>query len=357
MKQRATRADVAGKAGVSKTTVTYVMSDRYDIAIPEQTRERVRAAARQLGYRPHAAARALASGRSNSGAVAFPERIGAHYAHVLQAFERHTNAHGYHLFASTIGHVSIKNVLPDLWSLLTSLTDGIILVDMPGSFRPYIDEMLPSIKPLVSMGVFTVPSMDSVEIDLTAGTDAALAHLLAAAPGRIAYFGPCGTEMGLESANTAFAGDPRPVAYCRSMEKAGRPIEVIEGYPAGRQTSMEALRAHLSRHGCPDALFCFNDEIAISACRALREMGRRVPQDVLVVGCDGSEEGEYGCPSLSTVAQPLETICDLAWKLIQARLADPDTPRQHASVDAEFVIRESSSYSSDRYHSQEGTIS
>src|SRR5689334_12980137 len=138
MRRRPTRADVADKAGVSKTTVTYVLSERHDIAIPETTRERVRAVARQLGYRPHAAAQALASGRTHTVMVAFPIRIYPHYAHVLQTFERHTNAHGYHMMASTVGHLNLENVLPDLWSLLSNMTDGIILVDMPGAFRPYI---------------------------------------------------------------------------------------------------------------------------------------------------------------------------------------------------------------------------
>ena len=343
MKPRSTRADVASLAGVSKTTVTYVLGERYDVAIPEPTRERVRAVARQLGYRPHAAARALASGRTNSITVAFPERIGAHYAHVLQAFERHTNAHGYHMIASTIGHVNIENVLPDLWSLLSSLTDGVILVDMPASFRPYIDEMLPSIKPIVSMGVFTVPTMDSVEVRLGSGTGAALAHLLATNPRRCAFFGPSRTGGSSDSANIVFEGDPRPAVYLEAMRQADRPVEIIEGYPGGREASMEALHAHIARHGCPDALFCFNDEIAISACRALRERGLHVPDDVRVVGCDGSEEGEYACPSLSSVVQPLDNMCAMAWQFMATRLTDPSAPRQHATVDVEFVIRRSSS--------------
>ncbi|MGI4789281.1 MAG: LacI family DNA-binding transcriptional regulator [Janthinobacterium lividum] len=342
MKERATRADVASKAGVSKTTVTYVLGDRYDIAIPEPTRERVRIAAHQLGYRPHAAARALASGRTESITVAFPERIGAHYAHVLQAFERHTNAHGYHMIASTIGHLNIENVLPDLWALLSNLTDGVILVDMPGSFKPYIDEILPNAKPIVSMGVFTMPSMDSVEVCLEHAADAALAHLLNSGASRLAFFGPGSAEGTSSSVNTAYAGDPRPAAYQKAMQQAGLRPEMIEGDPASRLANRESLLAYAARYGCPDALFCFNDEIAISACRALRELGLRVPDDVLVVGCDGSEESEYAFPSLSTIAQPLDQMCDLAWTFMTRRLAEPSLPRQHAAVDAEFLVRGSS---------------
>jgi DNA-binding LacI/PurR family transcriptional regulator len=344
MKQRSTREDVATKAGVSKTTVTYVLGDRYDVAITEPTRSRVRQAAAQLGYRPHAAARALASGRTNSITVAFPERIGAHYAHVLQAFEAHTNAQGYHMVASTIGHIKVDNALPDLFELLGNLTDGVILVDMPHDFIPDIDEMLPDIKPIVSMGVFTNPKLDCVEVNIGDATKMALDHLLGTSgkSARIAFFGPHSPEGDITVTNKAYEGDPRFTTYHKAMSSTGRPLEFIEGFPSNRHASLNAINRHIADHGCPDSIFCFNDEIAISALRALREAGRRVPEDVIVVGCDGSEEGEYACPSLSTIVQPIETMCDNAWKLMMDRLKNSNAPRKHVTVEANFVIRDSS---------------
>jgi DNA-binding LacI/PurR family transcriptional regulator len=344
MLRRPTRADVADKAGVSKTTVTYVLGNRYDIAIPETTRERVQAVARQLGYRPHVVAQALAHGRTNTVAVAFPVRIIAHYARVLQSFEQHTNANGYHMMASTVGHLSLHNVRPDLSALLNNLTDGLILVDMPGAFRPYIAELLPAEKPIVSVGIFTVSGIDCVEVNLTRGAITAMEHLLAASPGRIALFGPglANREAGVETFAEEGMVDPRLFAYRHVMEQSGRPLEVISGHPTNRRASMEALHAYIARHGCPDALFCFNDEMAVSALRALRETGRRVPDDVLLIGCDGSEESEYVDPPLSTIAQPIDTMCALAWECMLNRLENPDAPRQQMSVDAELVIRGSS---------------
>lgn len=344
VRRRATRADVATQAGVSKTTVTYVLDDRRDIAIPETTRERVRTAARLLGYQPNAAAQALALGRSRTVTFAFPIRIGAHYAHVLQAFEHHTNAHGYHMIASSVGHLSMANVGPDVSSLLSNMTDGIILVDMPGVFRPSLENVLPHNKPIVSMGVFTVPSIDCVEVDLDLGAQAAMQHLLASDARRIAFFGP-GNDVEdrvVETFAPVGTIDPRPAAYCQAMEAADRAIEIIGGHPGNRRASMEALQDYVSRQGCPDALFCFNDELAISAHRALREMGYRIPQDVLLVGCDGSEESEYVDPPLSTIMQPIDAMCALAWEFMTNRLADPELPRQHATVTADLVIRRSS---------------
>lgn len=343
--KRATRADVAVKAGVSKTTVTYALGNRYEFAIPEETRDRVRVAAKQLGYFPHPIAQALTSGRTNSITVAFPGRIGAHYSRVLQAFERDTNAQGYHMIASTVGHVSDDNVALDLHELMSNLTDGIVLVDMPDLFQSSIDTLLPSAKPIVSMGVFTVPGIDGIQVDLQKGTRAALRHLLDTAPKRLAFFGPSladGSSPPRAGAQVTFAGDARPTAYREAMTTAGRPWEEIAGHPSDRKANMESLWAHIAAFGCPDALFCFNDDIAISACRALREKNYRIPQDVLVVGCDGSEEAEYASPALTTIVQPIDRMCALAWDFLAKRLQSPGGPQQHVTMDAELVIRASS---------------
>lgn len=344
MKPRPTRADVAEKAGVSKTTVTYVLSDRQDIAIPEITRERVRNAAHQLGYQPHAAAKALASGRTQTVTIALPIRICAHYAHLLQVFERHTNAHDYHMMASTIGHLSVRNVRPDFCALLNNLTDGVILVDTPWAFVPAIETCLPASKPIVSVGAFTVPSIDCVELDLAGGAQAAMAHLLTSGVERIAFFGPGIEEEPrvVETFAPSGGADPRFQIYLDVMRSANKPHELISGSISNRLTSRDALHNYISRHGCPDALFCFNDELAISAHRTLREMKYRIPEDVLLVGCDGSEEGEYIEPTLSTIVQPVDQLCSLAWEFMMNRLENPELPRQHTVVAAELVVRGSS---------------
>jgi LacI family transcriptional regulator len=171
-----------------------------------------------------------------------------------------------------------------------------------------------------------------------------MAHLLSADPKRFAFFGPGIRDKGVVLDTFAAQGemDPRVFAYCRAMKDAGRPFEIIAGNPESRSSSRDALKAYIAEHGHPDAIFCFNDEMAVGANRALREIGLRVPDDVLLVGCDGTEEGEYMNPSLSTVVQPIDRICSKAWEVIEKRLNAPDSPRQRVVVNAEFVLRESS---------------
>lgn len=344
MKQRPTRSDVAARAGVSKTTVTYVLGDNYNIAIPEPTRERVRKAAAELGYRPSAVARALVSGRTNSIAIAFPGGIGTHDTRVLRAFDRHANAHGCHMMASTIGHISFDNVLPDLWSVISGPNDGVILVDMNEAFRPLVEQVLPAAKPIVSMGAFPAPQLDCVQVDLEAGARAAIAHLLESNPARVAIQGFWRSHDAeqLASGEVTRPVDPRFLAYVRCMHDAGRPLEFIGLDYRNRREGIERFKEYIAANGCPDAIFCYNDEEGIIAHRALRELGKRLPEDVLLIGCDGIEECESVEPQLSTIVQPIDLMCERAWDLLQARLADPGRPLTHELLPAELVIRRSS---------------
>jgi LacI family transcriptional regulator len=276
--------------------------------------------------------------------VAFYNTIVAHYARVLQAFERRTNAHGYHMIASTIGHISLRNVLPDMYSILNHPNDGVILVDLPRTFRPYIKQLLPLPKPVVAMGIYDVPDVDTVEIDLRAGAAAAMAHLLGSEPKRLAFFGLDSADEAASIMRRAASGEgePRAIEYVAALTAAGLPPEVIAGTGGGRRKNGEALTAYVAAHGCPDAIFCYDDEHAIAAHHALRKMGYRLPQDVLLVGCDGNDECEYLEPALSTIVQPIEAMCEAAWEFMAARLANPTAPRQHVRLSAQLVVRESS---------------
>lgn len=346
MNRRPTRSDVAARAGVSKTTVTYVLGDNYKIAIPETTRERVRQAARDLGYRPSAIAQALVSGRTNSIAIGFPEGIGPYYAGVLRAFERHTHAHGYRMIASSIGHIDPeKNTLTDLWSLVSGPNDGVILVDMSEASRSSLDAILPAVKPIVSMGTFSISAIDCVQVDLRPGSEAAMAHLIASGRPRIGLYGGVGPEYtdAMIEWTRQGAADPRSGSYCRVVLASGRRCELMASLRGTRRESMDSFQAYVAEHGCPGGIFCFNDEAAICAHRALREMGYRLPQDVLLVGCDGSEECESMDPQISTIVQPVDAMCAKAWDFLAARLKDPASPPQHALLTPELVVRASSS--------------
>ena len=345
MKRRPTQADVARLANVSKATVGFALSDRYDIGIPEATRQRVKKAAEEIGYRPNLAARALVSGRTNTITIAFPGAIESYHARVLQVFERITNAHGYHLIATTIGHIAPANALPDLWDLINAPNDAVVLVDVFDRYRPYVDELVPASKPIVAMGIVDLPGVDSVEVDLSLAAAAACDHLFQPGKEHVVFLGvnrPNDEVSGLIERSLAGDADPRCVAYCRAAAARGVPPRMIAGNDWERAATIESLQLYVEDNGCPDALICTNDVIAIRAHGALRRMGYRIPQDIRILGCDGIEVSEDLDPALSTIVQPVDAMCAHAWDFLEARLASPDIPRQHVRLSAELAIRASS---------------
>lgn len=93
--------------------------------------------------------------------------------------------------------------------------------------------------------------------------------------------------------------------------------------------------------GCPDGLFCTNDEAAIHVYAALQALGKRIPEDVMLFGCDGMPYMACFAPPLSSIAPPLEEIAALAWQFLRARIEKPDLPLQQATLDARLIVRRS----------------
>ena len=99
---------------------------------------------------------------------------------------------------------------------------------------------------------------------------------------------------------------------------------------------------YIREHGCPEAIFCRNDHMALGAYRALRDHGKRVPEDVAIVGCDGIPEAKYLDAPLTTIEQPLAEMCALGWKFLKQRIENPELPQQAAVLMSDLVVRKSS---------------
>ncbi|RYG64317.1 LacI family transcriptional regulator, partial [bacterium] len=130
--------------------------------------------------------------------------------------------------------------------------------------------------------------------------------------------------------------------YLAFLEKVGRPEEIIDlntSVPA--EERVQSIKNYITRHGCPDAILCQNDEGAIHTYQAVTGLGYRIPEDVLLVGCDGLPFLEYFGTPLSTIALPMEEICETASRFLQNRMAESDIPIQRAVVPAHLVVRKS----------------
>jgi LacI family transcriptional regulator len=126
------------------------------------------------------------------------------------------------------------------------------------------------------------------------------------------------------------------------MLAAGLETELIPLAIASRDSAREATVAHVRVHGCPDAFLCRNDDLAIGTYRAMCDLGKRVGEDVLLVGCDGVEVTRFmPCP-VSTIFLPVPQMCRLAWEFMENRLANPAAEIQQATLTAKLEVRESS---------------
>lgn len=334
VKGRPTRKDVANLANVSGTTVSRVLGGRSDESISPRARERVLKAARELGYTPNSAAKALRSGRSGLIGFWMCLEYSLYRSGVLAAMRS--------VLAQTEYALAVTDVDEDLaWHhsidrALRVPTEGVIAFDASTAAHEFLKDsnrLAPNL-PFVSMGAFWVEGRSYVAVDLRAGAVEAVQHLISGGRRRIAYLVP---------ENTWFvnAGD-RHDGYQDAMREAGlepRVIPVADD-PAIR---VAAIAAALAAGPMPDALLCFYDDMAVDALPAIESLGLKPGADIALVGFNGQAGlDRLSCP-ISTVRQPIEQMCALAFEFLEAQIDDPMAELRQAVLKPELVIRASSS--------------
>lgn len=327
---RRTRDEVARIAGVSTATVSRVLSGRGPAPVSEELRERVLKAADQIGYRPNSIARALVTGKTHLVAMwaqdcftPYYSLIGRHIAQ--QGIRRH-----YQVLVNSRQHY-----VDDQHQALFSLpwhVDGVLVCDIESQASP-VASLYDAHTPRVSLGVFHTAAQDFVGIDLYQSTVDAIHHLLSPGCRRIAY---------MRNNEATRARDPRTRAYEDALHEAGLEAEPIAVPNQQRPTARQAVVEYVRERGLPEAIYCINDDIALGCYRGLRDLGVRIPDDVALVGCDGLSELEYLETPISTIAQPLEAMCEQAWEFLEHRIQEPSTPIQQKTLPAQLVIRASS---------------
>lgn len=334
--RRVTLKDVAREAGVSTATVSLVINQaKAAEAIPEETQERVRVAARQLNYRPNYMARSLRSQKSHTIGVLLPEVSDGYNAGILTGLEKQLLSEGYFYFVA--GH----RIKPDLFDRYVDLfrdrqVEGFVLINTPLE--------VPLDLPTVAVaGHEELPGVVNVVLDHRAAARAALCHLAELGHRQIAVFKghPTSgdTEVRMESIQEAVAEFDIELPKDRILQLSGAgPNKVFtpkqgfsQGYEFGQQ---------LIEQGGFSALFAFNDVSAIGAMRAFLDAGLDVPGDVSVIGFDDIQSAAFFNPSLTTVRQPLREMGRLAGKALLERLRGGDVDSE-ITVEPELVERNS----------------
>jgi DNA-binding LacI/PurR family transcriptional regulator len=325
--------DVASAAGVSIKTVSNVVHD-YPFVRPT-TRARVQKALDDLGYRPNFSARRLRNGRSGLIALSLPE-LAPYFSELAEHVVDAAQQRGLTVLIDRTGgeRTHERRVAGGIRS---NLTDGTIASPLAMTAED-VDKLRDS-HPIVLLGErLSHVGVDHVAIDSVSAARTATEHLLDMGRRFVAALGtardPAGTvalrQRGYEQAVRA-----RRIRLDRSLYADVELFHRSDGYWATRQL--------LTARPDVDAIFCFNDLLAFGALRALRDTGRRVPDDVAVVGFDDVEECAFSDPPLSTVAPDKAAVAEAAVRLLLQRMSAPH-PMEPREVFPPYrlVVRESS---------------
>jgi LacI family transcriptional regulator len=314
--------DVATAAGVSPATVSVVLNDVDGARVAKETRERIRAAAAELGYTPNTVARGLRTQRTHTIGLVSDHVVTTPYAGrmILGAQEAAWEAGFVLMLVNTGGDERLER--ESLQSLIDRQVDGLIYATM--YHRVMNPPELLARRPSVVLDS-EVPdgSAPYVVPDEERGGYDATRLLLDAGHRRIAY---------LRNANPVPASQLREVGYRRALDEAGvafDPSLVVteEALSSGGERATETL---LSMADPPTAVFVFNDRMAIGVYRATRHAGLAIPDDLSVVGFDDQElfAAELD-PGLSTVALPHQAMGRWAAQRLVRLISTPDPSNEH----------------------------
>ncbi|MET9464953.1 LacI family DNA-binding transcriptional regulator [Streptomyces sp. NPDC006544] len=332
---RPTLEEVAARAGVGRGTVSRVINGSSKVS--GHTRAAVEAAVSELGYVPNRAARALAANRNDAIALVVPEPEARfftepYFSDVVRGVGATLAETDVQLVLTLAGNERERRRLAQYLS--GHRVDGVLLVSV------HAQDPLPEL--LEELGIPTVLSgrrsaaetLPWVDSDNLAGAAGAVRHLLDRGRSTIATItGPL----------DVYGARCRLDGYRQALTDAGHPADelLIADGDFTEEGGRRAMRALLERRPGLDAVFAASDVMAAGARRELRAAGRRIPQDVALVGFDDSVIARHMDPPLTSVRQPVEEMGRTMARLLLARIAGEEGDTA-VVVPTELVVRESS---------------
>jgi DNA-binding LacI/PurR family transcriptional regulator len=325
--------DVAARAGVSVRTVSNVVSGSAPVAA--ETRRRVQDAIDELGYRPNLAARSLRAGRTGIIGLAIPELHSPYFGElaslVVDAAQRRSWTV---VIDQTRGDAEAER------RLLTPgggrVVDGLLI--SPWALDPAELTATEPAVPLVLLGERGPHgTADRVAVDNIAAAEEATDHLIGLGRRRIAAIG---TQPHLHNGTARL----RAEGYRRALDRAGIPRDHDSERSVAalhRADGARAMTGLLEGPATPDAVFAFNDELALGALHTAHQRGLRVPEDIAIVGFDDIEDGRYSNPPLTTISPAKQQIAERSLQCLADRIYSPGNtvPPQELIVPYRLVVR------------------
>lgn len=324
--------EVAQLAGVSRTTVSFVLNNTPHTNISPETRNRVIDAARRLNYVPDSKAITLATGRTQMLGLVMRQTPWQVYAdaflgNVLLGLSNATEFAGYHILV----HPSATDLNCEQLAR-SQKVDGLILSG-PMVQEPELVALHTEGTPIVVQGTTEPSDIPSVDVDNVRAARMATEHLLALGHRRIGHI----TNAPL----TYAAARDRLAGYRQALESAGIPFDallVCEGNYTDNSGAV-AMRTLLDLGDPPSAVFVASDVVALGAIQLARERGLRIPADISLVGFDDIPLAKHLDPGLTTVHLPAFDLGRKAGEMLLHLVRGEQPPRRRVVLETELIIR------------------
>jgi len=332
-RQRPTLEAVAALAGVGRGTVSRVVNGSPKVS--PQAREAVLSAIDELGYVPNRAARALVTQRTDTVALVVSEseeRVWDEpfFAGIIRGISHGLTDTGLQLLLAIAQSPNEHKRLEHY--LTPQHVDGVLLGSLHGDDLPrHLEENgVPTVLVGAPVGLDPVIRVDA---DNRGGAREAVNHLIERGRRRIAT---------ITGAQDMGVGVDRLAGYHDALDAAGVADGLISYGDFSEDAGARGMRELLEREPGLDAVFTASDPMAVGAMRVLKQHGRRIPDDVAVVGFDDSASARHTEPPLTSVHQPLEAMGREMARLLFARIKGEEPERPTVILETHLVIRESS---------------
>jgi len=330
-----TSKDIAKIAGVSQTTVSYVLNNKENTNISEDTKKRVLKVASELGYVPNHSARSLVSGKTNNIRV-WISSLESHHVSVVRDLEQHIYKAHYNLI--------LNYPLPDgkgysqPFSASSCPADGVFAFDdLPYHVYPQLRNSFNSM-PYVSTGCYVNKEVSYVEFNINKATTIGLEHLKDCNCKKIALII---NEWMINENNSYYNAyldfclkhNYTPIILKSILDTVNR---------GGIQPAYKFITNYLKQNTLDfDGLFAVSDDVAIGALGAFTHNGVSVPEDVKICGCNGQYESEFFCIPITTVKLDTKELCNYGWEFLNNQIIGKAKGQEIKVIEPSLIVRKS----------------
>ena len=337
MNKRVTAKDVAEAAGVSRTTVSFVLNNAQGMRISEETRQKVLEAAKILNYHPDATARSMVKGKTFILGFVVRQEPDKAYAdlllpEVMRGISEVAGKSGYHLLFKPVPPEDNNNSITTLF--LERQVDGIIVSGPLCDDREIVD-LLKANAPIILQGRIADPRIPSVDINNRKAAMKAVDHLIKLGHKHIAII----TNASMQYSSSK----DRLLGYQQSLQTAGLSYDENLVFYGDRtpDSGYHAMKKILSLSERPSAVFIASDTVALGSLNALYQEKIQVPKEMAIMGFDDIALSKHLSPPLSTIQIPAYELGWNAANLLIKWMENQEIPQEDCLLETKLVIRES----------------